>query len=107
MSGCCWVEAPAGKYRLRDSGHSTDPGLPVASGTTFVGRCPFSMSRCQIEFDIAWDALVIHPPEGEWSSIAPLRILSVDIECAGRKGTSGCVRLRKYCLRMFPLSFYL
>jgi DNA polymerase delta subunit 1 len=25
-------------------------------------------------------------PEGEWSKIAPLRILSFDIECAGRKG---------------------
>lgn len=23
---------------------------------------------------------------GEWSRIAPLRILSIDIECAGRKG---------------------
>ena len=27
-----------------------------------------------------------HAPEGEWSGIAPLRILSVDIECCGRKG---------------------
>ena len=27
-----------------------------------------------------------HQPEGEWSKIAPLRILSFDIECAGRKG---------------------
>ena len=24
--------------------------------------------------------------EGEWSDIAPFRILSFDIECAGRKG---------------------
>jgi DNA polymerase delta subunit 1 len=29
---------------------------------------------------------VSHAPEGEWSKIAPLRILSFDIECAGRKG---------------------
>eukprot|EP00658_Telonema_sp_P-2_P059811 TRINITY_DN48917_c0_g1_i1.p1 TRINITY_DN48917_c0_g1~~TRINITY_DN48917_c0_g1_i1.p1 ORF type:complete len:808 (-),score=162.02 TRINITY_DN48917_c0_g1_i1:121-2544(-) len=27
-----------------------------------------------------------HAPEGEWSKQAPLRILSFDIECAGRKG---------------------
>ena len=27
-----------------------------------------------------------HKPEGAWSDIAPLRVLSVDIECAGRKG---------------------
>jgi DNA polymerase delta subunit 1 len=26
------------------------------------------------------------PTEGEWNRIAPLRILSVDIECQGRKG---------------------
>lgn len=25
-------------------------------------------------------------PEGEWSKVAPLRILSFDIECQGRKG---------------------
>lgn len=35
---------------------------------------------------IRHDAFVSHPPEGEWSKIAPLRILSFDIECAGRKG---------------------
>jgi DNA polymerase delta subunit 1 len=29
---------------------------------------------------------VSHAPEGSWSKIAPLRILSFDIECAGRKG---------------------
>ncbi|KAG6890977.1 DNA-directed DNA polymerase delta [Termitomyces sp. T32_za158] len=33
-----------------------------------------------------WDAFVSHAPEGAWSKIAPLRILSFDIECAGRKG---------------------
>lgn len=27
-----------------------------------------------------------HPAEGEWQKIAPLRILSFDIECQGRKG---------------------
>lgn len=30
--------------------------------------------------------LVCFPPEGEWSALSPLRILSFDIECAGRKG---------------------
>lgn len=33
-----------------------------------------------------WDDFKSHEPEGEWSQIAPLRILSFDIECAGRKG---------------------
>ncbi|RXH93939.1 hypothetical protein DVH24_016006 [Malus domestica] len=30
--------------------------------------------------------LISHTPEGEFSKMAPFRILSVDIECAGRKG---------------------
>lgn len=34
----------------------------------------------------SFDQFISHPPEGEWAKIAPLRILSFDIECAGRKG---------------------
>lgn len=30
--------------------------------------------------------LIAHKPEGEFSKMAPFRVLSVDIECAGRKG---------------------
>jgi DNA polymerase elongation subunit (family B) len=33
-----------------------------------------------------FDQFISHTPEGEWAKIAPLRILSFDIECAGRKG---------------------
>ena len=33
-----------------------------------------------------YDAFISHAPDGDWSKIAPLRILSFDIECAGRKG---------------------
>lgn len=29
---------------------------------------------------------IFHFSKGEWSKIAPIRILSYDIECAGRKG---------------------
>lgn len=43
-------------------------------------------SRCQLEFNVRYDQIISHAPEGEWSDIAPLRILSFDIECAGRKG---------------------
>lgn len=35
-----------------------------------------------------WSDVISHPPEGEWQRIAPLRVLSFDIECAGRKGLS-------------------
>jgi DNA polymerase delta subunit 1 len=33
-----------------------------------------------------WDNFISHAPEGDWQKIAPLRVLSFDIECAGRKG---------------------
>lgn len=70
--GCSWIELPAGKYRLRSA--SKEQGKP--------GK----LSRCQLEVDVAWDAVVAHAPEGQWARVAPFRILSFDIECAGRKG---------------------
>lgn len=70
MVGCSWVELKPGKWKLRGRNNH---GLPITS-------------RCQLEVDVAWDAFVAHPPEGEWSKVAPFRILSFDIECAGRKG---------------------
>uniref|UniRef100_A0A8C7T7Q7 DNA polymerase n=1 Tax=Oncorhynchus mykiss TaxID=8022 RepID=A0A8C7T7Q7_ONCMY len=57
--GCCWIELPKGKYRV---------------------------SLCQYEVDVGWTQLISHPAEGEYQRIAPLRVLSFDIECAGRKG---------------------
>nr|BAO20825.1 DNA polymerase delta catalytic subunit [Cyclops vicinus] len=64
--GCNWIELPPKKHQIRrDSGCG---------------------SRCQIEVDVAWNNFISHEPEGEWSDIAPFRILSFDIECAGRKG---------------------
>ncbi|XP_057374077.1 DNA polymerase delta catalytic subunit-like [Daphnia carinata] len=66
--GCNWIELPAGSWRLRP--HSNIQ--PV--------------TRCQIEVDVAWNKVISHAPEGEWADVAPFRILSFDIECAGRKG---------------------
>lgn len=67
--GCCWIELPAGSWRRR-----------------VYGKSPAPESRCQIEVDTAFNSFIAHEPEGEWSKVAPLRILSFDIECAGRKG---------------------
>ena len=47
---------------------------------------PAPVSKAQIELDISWEDMFSHPAEGDWQKIAPLRILSFDIECAGRKG---------------------
>ncbi|XP_062512601.1 DNA polymerase delta catalytic subunit-like [Corticium candelabrum] len=68
--GCNWIEIPRGKYSLRR--HDRQSLLYT--------------SRCQIELDISFEDFVSHAVEGEWQKIAPLRILSFDIECAGRKG---------------------
>lgn len=64
--GCNWIELPAGSYTLRKKGETK--------------------SRCQLECDIFVKDFISHAPEGEWSAVAPFRVLSFDIECAGRKG---------------------
>ncbi|KIK07783.1 hypothetical protein K443DRAFT_622150 [Laccaria amethystina LaAM-08-1] len=64
--GMNWIEVPAGKYNIYSSNQKR--------------------STCQLEIGMRYDAFISHAPEGDWSKIAPLRILSFDIECAGRKG---------------------
>lgn len=64
--GVNWIELPRGSFTTRDP-------------TT-------QMSKCQLEVDTDVKSLTSHAPHGTWSSIAPLRIFSFDIECAGRKG---------------------
>lgn len=66
ITGMSWITLPKGKYEL------VHPDLKV--------------STCQIECLIDYKELISHPSEGEWLKMAPLRILSFDIECAGRKG---------------------
>lgn len=74
--GCNWIECPAGKYFLRDKENSSASDL----------KRPPIKTRSQIELDVSWEEFISHQPEGEWSKVAPFRILSFDIECAGRKG---------------------
>ncbi|KAJ7623462.1 DNA polymerase family B-domain-containing protein [Roridomyces roridus] len=64
--GMNWIEVPAGKYDIISN--------------------KSKKSHCQLEITVSHDAFISHNPEGDWSTIAPLRILSFDIECAGRKG---------------------
>ncbi|CAG5135999.1 unnamed protein product [Candidula unifasciata] len=74
--GCNWIELPAGKYHVRTRPHGSESSSGSWSRT----------SRCQLEVDVSWEEFISHPAEGEWSKVAPFRILSFDIECAGRKG---------------------
>ncbi|EMD90709.1 hypothetical protein COCC4DRAFT_186425 [Bipolaris maydis ATCC 48331] len=66
VTGMCWVEAPAAKWKMINARDRH--------------------SNCQIEGQVHYEDLIAHQAEGEWAKIAPLRILSFDIECAGRKG---------------------
>lgn len=66
ISGADWIELPAHTYSIRDKDKKT--------------------SRCSLEVDITYNNIVSHECSGPFSSIAPLRILSFDIECQGRKG---------------------
>lgn len=67
ISGADWVELPAGTYALSKNFYPQS-------------------SRCSLEVDVFFNNITPHPCTGQWSSIAPVRILSFDIECQGRKG---------------------
>ncbi|EKM50426.1 uncharacterized protein PHACADRAFT_104509 [Phanerochaete carnosa HHB-10118-sp] len=64
--GMNWVELPAGGYTIMQEKDKK--------------------SHCQLEVSVKWDKIVSHQADGPYSHTAPLRILSFDIECAGRKG---------------------
>ena len=66
IQGADWVEFPANSYSVRSSVEKK--------------------SRCNLEVDVFFNKIVSHPCVEEWSAIAPLRTLSFDIECQGRKG---------------------
>ncbi|CAI4231555.1 unnamed protein product [Auanema sp. JU1783] len=64
--GCGWVEIPAGKGKILSNKEH--------------------ISRCQMEVEVSVDDIIVHEPEGVWSNVAPIRTLSFDIECMGRRG---------------------
>ncbi|KJH52362.1 DNA polymerase [Dictyocaulus viviparus] len=64
--GCGWVEIPIGKGKIINKSEQS--------------------SRCQIEVEVKLKDLLVHEPEGIWSDVAPIRTLSFDIECMGRRG---------------------
>lgn len=61
IHGANWLELRDGTYRYVES----------------------ASSRCTIEIETSFNNIISYSPEGSWSIIAPLRILSFDIECAG------------------------
>jgi len=69
IGGMSWVELPKDKYRF------IQPG-PNGS----------RQGTAQIEASCHYRDMIALSAEGEYSKMAPLRIMSFDIECAGRKG---------------------
>lgn len=65
-TGAGWLTLPANTYATRTNADQE--------------------THCQLEVDICYPEIIPHKAEGEWSKIAPLRILSFDIECQGRPG---------------------
>ena len=67
IGGMTWIRIEKGQWRIRDQRKKT--------------------TRCQIEFDVHnYTHIKSLPCEGKYSKIAPLRILSFDIECSAEKG---------------------
>eukprot|EP00808_Paulinella_micropora_P029317 g78653.t1 len=66
VRGGSWLTVPGGKYKLRPASQAK--------------------SHCNLELECSHSDLMAHPIDGEWGKVAPLRILSFDIECAGRRG---------------------
>jgi DNA polymerase delta subunit 1 len=65
--GMSWIRVRAGKYRLRER----------------------SEKNCNTQYEIDvqdFNDVECLPCDGEYSKIAPLRILSFDIECSADKG---------------------
>jgi len=62
--GMSWITLPKTKYTIRQN----------------------KITNCQIEVEISFKDVVSHDPQGEHSKIAPIRILSIDIECAAQHG---------------------
>lgn len=88
----------ATSWKVRSEGREEEgkklPGTGAGAGSqdlvpVLLLPCAFPQAtQCQLEVDVLWSDVISHPPEGQWQRIAPLRVLSFDIECAGRKGLS-------------------
>ena len=84
IQGSDWIVVPKNTYSIRNphttGGHTNDLSLPVDVENQI------KISRCSLEIDVFYNHIQAQPCMGIYSAIAPLRVLSFDIECQGRKG---------------------
>lgn len=62
--GGCWLEVQKGNWQFAKNQNT----------------------NCQLEINVPFDQIICHKADGIYAHHAPVRILSFDIECAGRKG---------------------
>lgn len=63
--GMSWITIPKGRYKFTST----------------------KVSSCQIEVRCKANDIIANKPEGEYAKVAPLRILSIDIECTNTNGS--------------------
>lgn len=96
ITGAGWLTFPASAYTIRSTSNK-ETHCQVRWCCTLFSLCAFRQfvnplfyyiiqHYFQIEVDISYDDILPRKSEGEWNKVASLRILSVDIECQGRKG---------------------
>lgn len=82
--GMSWITLPKDKYTVIENNNK--------------------ISTCQIELNTSYVNIIAHPPENEYSKIAPIRVLSFDIEAAADKGkfpkfeTDPVIQISNYCV---------
>jgi DNA polymerase delta subunit 1 len=85
VKGASWLGVPVDSCISRR-------GIPRTSERhRYVDYVEDPVSTCQIELDVWHEDLKVYPPnqdvdDGRWMEIAPLRVLSFDIECLGKDG---------------------
>lgn len=109
--GMNWIEVPAGSYTLA-LGKDKKSLCQLELSVRYVSSpLSFIIEACTNRL-LRWDRFISHAPDGEWSKIAPLRILSFDIECAGRKGifpeaqTDPVIQIANMVTRQGTLNFH-
>lgn len=92
-AAACYTGMHCALLSCSQTRHTHTPTAPCLQG---------HQTHCQLEAHLHYSRLVSHAPEGEWAKMAPFRILSVDIECQGRKvratGRASCwsCRVRRW-----------
>ena len=91
--GAGWLSLPKECYQIRNEQDKKTHCQVSSLRFDYLCTCGFAsfltlfaLGPLQLEVDISYNDVISRKSEGEWNKMAPLRILSFDIECQGRKG---------------------